>query len=159
MIQCKKKNTRFTSLEEIKKKERFKFGENWKSFISKVNKEQIKNAETSLKEMLEIEELNGKRFLDLGSGSGLFSLAACNLGANVTSFDYDETSVWCTSELKRRFYSNDLNWNILQGSILDKNFISNLGTFDYVYSWGVLHNTGRMWESMDNIASSVKDGG
>lgn len=106
--------------------------------------------------MLEVENLEGKTFLDVGSGSGLFSLAARNLGAKVTSFDFDESSVWCTFELKRRFYSEDKNWEVMHGSVLDKNFLSSLGAFDYVYSWGVLHHTGNMWEALRNVISLVK---
>ncbi len=51
-----------------------------------------------------METLAGNSFLDVGSGSGLFSLAAMRLGADrVHSFDYDPQSVGCTKELKRRF--------------------------------------------------------
>ena len=73
----------------------------------------------------------------MGSGSGLSSLAARNLGANVTSFDFDEASVWCTSKLKDRFHGNDSFWAVMQGSVLDSEFLAQLGRFDIVYSWGV----------------------
>ena len=71
---------------EIKSGERFKFGKNWKSFLKKLNKERIVHAENSLKIMLGVKNLVGKTFVDVGSGSGLFSLAAKNLGASVISF-------------------------------------------------------------------------
>ena len=61
----------------------------------------------------------GKYFLDIGSGSGLFSLAAKRLGAKVYSFDYDPKSVRCAEELKKRYYANDNGWVIDEGSILD----------------------------------------
>ena len=73
---------------------RFEFGKNWKKFLTSLNEERIKQAEVSLKTMLDVESLEGKSFLDIGSGSGLFSLAAKNLGAKVFSFDFDELSVW-----------------------------------------------------------------
>jgi len=105
--------------------------------------------------MLEFSELRGKTFLDVGSGSGLFSLAAKLLGANVFSFDYDPQSVACTNTLKGRYFNNDESWRIEQGSVLDKTYVSNLGQFDIVYSWGVLHHTGNMWSALENVASCV----
>ena len=142
--------------EEIAKGQRFEFGKNWKSFLTKLNDERIKQAEISLKSMFEVESLEGKSFLDVGSGSGLFSLAARNLGAKVVSFDFDEASVWCTLELKNRYYDGDTSWKVMQGSILDNAFLSTLEEYDYVYSWGVLHHTGEMWRALDNVVNLVK---
>lgn len=51
--------------------------------------------------MLGVESLQGKTFLDAGSGSGLFSLAAACLGATVHSFDFDPISVKCTERIKQ----------------------------------------------------------
>lgn len=145
--------------EEINKGQRFKFGANWKKFLGTLNVESIKQAETSLKTMLEVESLKGKSFLDVGSGSGLFSLAARNLGAKVVSFDLDEVSVDCSEKLKRAYYEKDISWKVLQGSVLDHDFLKQLNKFDYVYSWGVLHHTGNMWKALDNVANLVKPKG
>jgi len=144
---------------EIESGERFEFGKNWKAFLKKLNKERIEQAENSLKIMLGVKNLVGKTFVDVGSGSGLFSLAAKNLGASVVSFDFDKSSVWCTKELKNRFYKTNTDWKIIHGSILDKKFLVSLGKFDYVYSWGVLHHTGNMWNALDNVIDLVKQEG
>lgn len=144
---------------EIAKGERFEFGKNWSQFLELLNEERILKAEQSLREMLEVENLEGKTFLDIGSGSGLFSLAAKRLGAKVFSFDYDSNSYACTKELKRRFFETDENWTVEQGSALDRKYVQSLGKFDIVYSWGVLHHTGSMWEALDNAELAVKDGG
>ena len=92
---------------EVQSGDRFQFGENWTRFLSLMNDERIAEAETTLRQMLGVESLDGKSFLDIGSGSGLFSLAARRLGAQVFSFDYDPASVACTREMKRRYRADD----------------------------------------------------
>lgn len=143
----------------IDEKKRFEFGKNWSNFLQLLSEERILEAENSLKLMLNVENLNNKKFLDIGSGSGLFSLAARRLGASVISFDYDLNSVNCTKELKIKYYNNDNNWEIFQNSALDIDFMKNLGEFDIVYSWGVLHHTGAMWLGIENSLQKVKPGG
>lgn len=144
---------------EISAGERFEFGKNWTAFLAHLNEDRILKAEESLCEMLETGKLEGKRFLDIGSGSGLFSLAAKRLGAEVRSFDYDPYSVACTAELKNRYFPDDASWQIGQGSALDEEFLGSLGKFDVVYSWGVLHHTGKMWDALENASRLVENGG
>ena len=91
-------------VEEVQAGQRFEFGRNWRKFLDELSEERISRAEYSLQEMLGMKSLIGFRVLDIGSGSGLFSLAARRLGASVQSFDYDPQSVACTAELKRRYF-------------------------------------------------------
>lgn len=138
---------------------RFEFGKNWRKFLTLLNKERIQAAERSLLHTLELGSLAGKTFLDIGSGSGLFSLAARGLGAKVHSIDIDDDSVACTRELKRRFLPDDEQWTIEKASVLDQRYLESLGTFDIVYSWGVLHHTGAMWQAIENATRLVAHGG
>lgn len=139
---------------------RFEFGKNWQRFLSTLNAERITEAEGSLRQMLELDTLAGKRFLDIGSGSGLFSLAAMRLGAErVHSFDYDPQSVACARELKRRYFPERQEWTIERASVLDSQYLEQLGQWDIVYSWGVLHHTGQMWTALDQVACLAKPSG
>ena len=144
---------------EIRRGERFKFGQNWQRFLKTLDDTRIAEAERSLRQMLEVENLQGIRYLDIGSGSGIFSLAARRLGAQVHSFDYDPQSVACAAELKRQYFPDDLNWSIEEGSVLDADYVQTLGKFEVVYSWGVLHHSGAMWQALEHAAVPVADGG
>jgi len=101
--------------QEVREGRRFEFGKNWQRFLASVDEPQILEAVNSLKQKLEVESLEGKSFLDIGSGSGLFSLAARRLGARVHSFDFDPQSVACAVELRRRYFPNDQQWTIEEG--------------------------------------------
>jgi len=140
---------------EIEEGRRFEFGANWTRFLSAFDEQRVTAAERSLLDMLGVDTLVGSRFLDIGSGSGLFSLAARRLGAIVHSFDFDPQSVGCTKELKRRFFASDSQWVIEEGSALDRAYLETLGYFDIVYSWGVLHHTGSMWAAIENAIGRV----
>ena len=142
---------------EVASGNRFTFGDNWAAFLEKLDESRIAAAENSLRQMLEMDDLRGQSFLDIGSGSGLFSLAARRLGAKVQSFDYDPASVACTSELKSRYFPTDEDWTVGSGSVLDRDFINSLPKFDIVYSWGVLHHTGQMWLALENAELAAKE--
>jgi 2-polyprenyl-3-methyl-5-hydroxy-6-metoxy-1,4-benzoquinol methylase len=144
---------------EMASGERFAFGENWRRFLRTVDEDRIVEAERSLRTMLGVEDLEGRRFLDAGCGSGLFSLAAHRLGAVVHSFDYDPASVDCAKELRRRFAGQAGTWSIEEGSVLEEAYLRRLGTFDVVYSWGVLHHTGGMWRALELVTGCVAPGG
>ena len=138
----------------------FSFGKNWQGFVeNSFTLERLEIARQHIAEFLEVSDLQGKYFLDIGCGSGLSSLAAHQLGAaKIVSFDADPSSVQATEALKNSLETSD-HWEVAQASILDATYIHGLDKADIVYSWGVLHHTGKMWEALKNAASLLSDTG
>lgn len=139
---------------------RYGFGANWARFIeTSFTPERRETAKSRLLDFMNQPDLNGLRFLDIGSGSGLHSLAAFDAGAMaIHSFDYDMDSVSTTAELKKQA-GNPSHWIVERGDVLDKDYLAKLGRWDIVYSWGVLHHTGDMWAAIDNAAHLVQPDG
>lgn len=136
---------------------RFEFGENWRDFLKVIDARRIQAACNALTAMLETESLQGLTFLDAGAGSGLSSLAAMKLGAEmVHSFDYDKVSVESIRAIKDKFYPQAERWIVEQGDVLDEKYMASLGAFDIVYSWGALHHTGDMWRALETILLPVR---
>jgi 2-polyprenyl-3-methyl-5-hydroxy-6-metoxy-1,4-benzoquinol methylase len=144
---------------EVASGERFEFGANWLDFLGRFDSDRLLAAEESLHRMLGKEHLSGCKFVDVGCGSGLFSLAARKMGASVHSLDFDPASVHCTRLLKEKVCPGDELWKIEEGSILALPPALSSAQFDVVYSWGVLHHTGQMWQAIQNTAELVKPGG
>ena len=143
---------------EVRLGQRFAFGRNWQEFGQLIDEERIRGAQQSLERALGTTDLSGRTFLDVGCGSGLFSLAALRLGARVRSFDYDPDSVATAQRLRDEFAPGS-DWSITCASILDPEFAGQLGRFDIVYSWGVLHHTGDLWKAMEAACGLVAPGG
>lgn len=140
--------------------QRFEFGRNWTAFIKKdFSLERCEVAKNRILAFTRLPDLKGHRFLDVGCGSGIHSLAAANAGADeVYSLDYDSNSVAATNILKSK-HPVAVPWTVERGDALDKEYLSKLGKWSFVYSWGVLHHTGSMWEAIRNVQDLVADGG
>lgn len=140
--------------------ERFAFGRNWHAFVRKhFSEERLQAAQKKLLEFTGLASLEGHRFLDIGCGSGIHSYAAVRSAANqVHGFDYDHDSVAATRLLQRHAGQPDC-WTVERGDVLDESYIDRLGKWSFVYSWGVLHHTGAMWQAIRNAQRCVEDGG
>jgi len=156
-------NTQITENQEMtvnKPEKFFHFGENWSSYVESYLTEELMNeAIASVRNFCGEANIKDKTFIDIGCGSGLFSLAAYKLGARkIISLDIDENSVACCKRLKATVGDPEF-WQIIHGSITDDKFVNSLGKFDFMYSWGVLHHTGEMWHAIDNALKLVNPGG
>jgi len=138
----------------------FAFGKNWDRFVTRaLNDERIGIARRHIVDFLEMPDLRGRSFIDVGCGSGLSSRAALDAGAaRIVGFDRDPDSVRA-AERVREMSGNPPHWTILRGSVLDDAFIASLGRAEIVYAWGVLHHTGRMWDAVERASRLVADGG
>lgn len=136
----------------------FNFGENWLKYSEMIGETEIKEAEESLKTFFENENIEGKKFLDIGCGSGLFSIAAKNLyKGKVVGIDISDESIKSSILNKNKILPNeDIEFKKI--SVLGDDF-KDLGTFDVVYSWGVLHHTGNMYKAIENSMNAVAGGG
>lgn len=143
----------------VAKEPRFGFGQNWSRYLTEIDPRRLATATSSLISMLGRSRLDGLTFLDVGCGSGLFSLAARQLGARVHSFDYDADSVACTLALREDRRSADPDWKVELGDALDDAYLASLGRFDVVYAWGVLHHTGDLWRALRLAADLPKPNG
>ena len=132
----------------------FAFGENWSAYAELIDGQRVAAAEADLARLLGSHDLSGKRFLDIGSGSGLHSLAALRLGAqSVLAIDLDADSVATTSAVLSRFAPSSL-WSARKASVFDLR-PTDVGDFDIVYSWGVLHHTGDLDRALSCAAALV----
>ncbi|MEW6108617.1 MAG: class I SAM-dependent methyltransferase [Nitrospirota bacterium] len=143
----------------------FSFGRNWLDFVNhSLDDQKMEIAYNSLLKYLPADEYKDKVFIDIGCGSGIFSLSALRLGCKeVISFDYDEYSIRATETMKEKFSSlipGNARWNIFKGNILDNKLVESLNKKgDIVYSWGVLHHTGSMYEALRNTMTCVRPQG
>ena len=135
--------------------EHFAFGRNWERYAELIDPARIAWAEASILEFVAAEDIESSRFFDIGCGSGLFSLAALNLGAGeVVAGDVDPVSVSTTNKVLQAA-GPDGRWTVRECSVFELDE-SDLGTFDIVYSWGVLHHTGDMWRAIECAAQFVR---
>jgi 2-polyprenyl-3-methyl-5-hydroxy-6-metoxy-1,4-benzoquinol methylase len=141
----------------VERSSHFEFGENWKDYSKSIDKTRVDQAVAGIQKLFP-EGINGKTFLDIGSGSGLHSLAALMLGAkSVTSIDIDENSIEATRALLTS-HAPGQPWTAEVVSVFNVPKDMNK-KYDIVYSWGVLHHTGDMWQAIERASELVKDGG
>ena len=136
----------------------FAFGQNWANYASLIDEDRVLEAERGLVRLLGTDGLRGRTFLDIGCGSGLHAVAAVRLGATrVVAVDIDPQSVGTASAVLKRF-APSAHAQVREESVFDLDPTTS-GTFDIVYSWGVLHHTGAMRDALRAAARLVAPNG
>jgi 2-polyprenyl-6-hydroxyphenyl methylase/3-demethylubiquinone-9 3-methyltransferase len=136
----------------------FKFGENWDKFIDKMDKSAIQQAVVDIVRLLGTDDLSGKSVIDIGSGSGIHSVAFYQLNPlKVDSIDCDQDSVRATYDLISSM-GYPVGRNVREANILDLDTFHR-AKYDVVYAWGVLHHTGNLQLALENSAALVNKHG
>ena len=147
----------------------FAFGRNWKQFVerSRLSMRGLMSSVREVRQLFGIPSLEGLKILDLGCGSGLSSLAFRLLGANVVSADVQEESLEAARRMQSIF-SPALNpegqedtsqWSFAKLSALDAWSLAAFQPVDVVYTWGVLHHTGDVWQAIHNAQLPLAEDG
>ena len=105
-------------------------------------------------EMMRADQLAGKRVLEIGCGMGFHSELLVRAGAILTSVDLSQTSVDAT---RRRFELKGLSGDIRQMDAEQLDFPDD--SFDFVWSWGVIHHSSHTGRIVRQIHRVLKPGG
>jgi 2-polyprenyl-6-hydroxyphenyl methylase/3-demethylubiquinone-9 3-methyltransferase len=140
----------------------FTFGKNWLDYVN--TRLSIGVVESHLSSLVGLYRsigfsVSGKSIIDIGCGSGLSSLCfALQEASKIISIDIDDDSVSAANELRLRTPpKNKKEWTVHKSSVFDLR--SDAEKFDIVYSWGVLHHTGNVWEAIRKCRDLVAPDG
>jgi len=142
-------------------KTQFDFGQNWSDYSeAELDFHQFECALQSLEDLFGADSIKQKSFLDVGSGSGLFSIAAKKLGATkVLGTDINPKCTAVSNTNAKKLLKNGDLPEFMVISVLDEKAMDSLNTYDIVYAWGSLHHTGDMYKAIDIVLRRVKPGG
>jgi len=105
-------------------------------------------------EYAQFEKWRGKEILEVGCGVGTDLLQFARAGANITAIDLSTKSALLA---KSRLQLYQFQGNVFNGDAENLPFQDN--TFDFVYSWGVLHSTPDTEKSIREVHRVCKPGG
>lgn len=97
--------------------------------------------------------LDGRRVLEIGCGMGLHSELMARAGAHVTAVDISDTSIEAT---RRRAQLKGLTIEAMPMDATRLAFAD--GSFDFVWSWGVIHHSAQTGRIIKEIHRVLKPG-
>jgi 2-polyprenyl-3-methyl-5-hydroxy-6-metoxy-1,4-benzoquinol methylase len=112
------------------------------------------NTPNPFSDLMAVEQLRGRRVLEIGCGMGFHSEMLARAGADVSATDLSPTSVDAT---KRRIELRNLRADVRQMDAEVLDFPS--GSFDMVWSWGVIHHSSRTGRIVREIERVLRPGG
>jgi SAM-dependent methyltransferase len=106
---------------------------------------------------LQVEDLIGKRLLDAGCGNGTLSAALTDLGLHVVGLDLNDGLGRAYRNRSKYGALANANVTYVQGNLVEPPFKA--GSYDLVYSSGVIHHTPSSKNSFASLAPMVRRGG
>jgi glycogen(starch) synthase len=103
---------------------------------------------------VDFDGLAGKDVLEAGCGSGIAVQLFSEAGANVTAIDLTD---WAVETTRRRLAAFGLEGRVLQADAEALPFEN--GSFDLVFSWGVIHHTTHMDKALSELVRVCRPGG
>ena len=134
------------------------YGSLWKELDEKYLIDETKNELSNIfeKNGRTLNELKGKTVLDMGCGSGRFTLALASLGAShVTGVDLGKTGLDLGTRIASELHLENIKF--VRNSVLTLPFDDDY--FDFVFCKGVLHHTGNLEKGLTELHRVLKTGG
>jgi ubiquinone/menaquinone biosynthesis C-methylase UbiE len=104
----------------------------------------------------DLSVLKGKTILDMGCGSGRYTIALTKTGAEkVYGIDLGKESIRKAALIAEKSGIRNIEFDV--GSVLDLPYEDNL--FDFIYSNGVLHHTENLEQGINELYRTLKPGG
>lgn len=104
--------------------------------------------------IFDFERYRGKKVLEIGCGLGCMAMNWAQHGVEMTAVDLNPVAI---SQTRRRFELFGLSGDIREADAENLPFEDE--TFDFVYSWGVLHHTPGTKRTIEEIHRVLKPGG
>jgi SAM-dependent methyltransferase len=139
------------------------FGHQWASLPSgkfmlsdPVFKREVDQIISTQEILLRADWFKGKRVLDAGCGGGRWSYGLAKLGADVTAVDANASAVAATRQALEEVGGP---MRVLQSELESVDQKLPHGSFDLVWSWGVLHHCVSFTGALAALARLLKPGG